>query len=99
MTERSTDRTAMLRRGTRELLEQRGMAADPAPLAPQPQAGGALATRTGPHHGDEPFGHGDEPFGHGGHRMPTGVGPADGPALHSSLPGHRHRGAERHSAH
>ncbi|RAJ42335.1 hypothetical protein K353_02688 [Kitasatospora sp. SolWspMP-SS2h] len=105
-TNRSTDRTAMLRRGTRELLEQRGMAADPAPLAPPPQAGGARAARTGPHHGDEPFGHGDEPsghggepFGHGGHRTPAGVGPAGGSAPHPDLPGHRHRGAERHSAH
>ncbi|MFE1317697.1 hypothetical protein [Kitasatospora phosalacinea] len=98
MTERSTDRTAMLRRGTEELLAERGMMAEPVALAPQlptgaaPGTGTALGTRSGPHHGDAVF-------SHGGRRAPETAGPTAGPAAHTELPGHRHRGAERHSAH
>jgi hypothetical protein len=91
MTKRSTDRMTVLR-GTEEVLAHRGMAADPAGFAPPPPPGTAPATRTGPHYGDAVF-------SHGGRRMPDAAGPADGPATHTDLPGHRHRGAERHSAH
>ncbi|QKW20247.1 hypothetical protein HUT16_15285 [Kitasatospora sp. NA04385] len=92
MTERSTDRTAMLRRGGEELLAERGMVADPVALAPQLHTGAAPETRGGPHYVDAVF-------SHGGRRMPPAAGPAEGPAAHTDLPGHRHRGAERHSAH
>ncbi|GLW53928.1 hypothetical protein [Kitasatospora phosalacinea] len=94
MTERSTDRTAMLRRGTEELLAERGMMAEPVALAPQLPTGTGTApdTRSGPHHGDAVF-------SHGGRRTPETAGPTAGPATHTELPGHRHRGAERHSAH
>ncbi|RKE19852.1 hypothetical protein [Streptomyces sp. TLI_171] len=92
MTKRSTDRTSMLRLGAEELLESRTMAADPAPLAPEPHADNGLAARTGPYFGDAVF-------SHGGRRTAETAGPADGPATHTELPGHRHRGAERHSAH
>ncbi|MFB7944531.1 hypothetical protein ACFC6L_06375 [Kitasatospora phosalacinea] len=92
MTERSTDRTAVLRRGTEELLAERGMMAEPVALAPQPRTDTAPGTRTGPHYGDAVF-------SHGGRRMPEAAGPTAGPATHTELPGHRHRGAERHSAH
>ncbi|BAJ29342.1 hypothetical protein KSE_35360 [Kitasatospora setae KM-6054] len=81
-----------LRQGTQELLEHRGMAADPAALAPRTHTDNAFAARTGPYYGDAVF-------SHGGRRMPATAGPADGPAAHTDLPGHRHRGAERHSAH
>ncbi|MFI1519444.1 hypothetical protein [Kitasatospora cineracea] len=100
MTKRSTDRMTVLR-GTQEVLAHRGMAADPAGVSPPPPPGTAPAppppgtapaTRTGPHYGDAVF-------SHGGRRMPAAAGPADGPATHTDLPGHRHRGAERHSAH
>ncbi len=91
MTKRPTDRMTVLR-STQEVLEHRGMAADPAGVAPPPPPGTAPATRTGPHYGDALF-------SHGGRRMPDAAGPADGPATHTDLPGHRHRGAERHSAH
>ncbi|MFJ1752890.1 hypothetical protein [Kitasatospora sp. NPDC088134] len=92
MTELPTDRTAMFRRGAQELLDSRAMETDPAGLAPPPQHGGMEETRGGPHFGDAAF-------SHGGRRAPTASGPADGPAVHTELPGHRHRGAERHSAH
>ncbi|WP_033213611.1 hypothetical protein [Kitasatospora phosalacinea] len=92
MTERSTDRTAMLLRGGEELLAERGMAADPTAVPPRLHGGAALETRGGPHYADEVF-------SHGGRRAPAAAGPAEGPATHADLPGHRHRGAERHSAH
>ncbi|GLW70070.1 hypothetical protein Kpho02_23690 [Kitasatospora phosalacinea] len=92
MTERSTDRTAMLRRGTEELLAERGMVTAPVARAPQLGTDTDLGTRTGPHYGDAVF-------SHGGRRAPEAAGPAAGPATHTELPGHRHRGAERHSAH
>jgi len=92
MTERSTDRTAMLRRSGEELLAERGMAAEPVALAPQPHPETAPETRGGPHYVDAVF-------SHGGRRTPGTAGPTAGPATHTDLPGHRHRGAERHSAH
>ncbi|MEV4562069.1 hypothetical protein AB0K51_34555 [Kitasatospora sp. NPDC049285] len=92
MTKRSTDKMTRLRKGTQEVLENRTMAADPMPLAPQRHTDTALAAGTGRYFGDAVF-------SHGGRRTPAMAGPADGPAAHTELPGHRHRGAERHSAH
>ncbi|MGW4806294.1 hypothetical protein [Kitasatospora sp. NPDC004272] len=92
MTERSTDRTAVLRRSGEELLAERGMAAEPVALAPQMHGAAAPESRSGPHYVDAVY-------SHGGRRMPETAGPSGGPAAHPDLPGHRHRGAERHSAH
>ncbi|MFD7642388.1 hypothetical protein ACFV4P_17205 [Kitasatospora sp. NPDC059795] len=91
MTTRSTDKMIRLREGTELVLRDRTMEADPAPLAPQLHTDTERATRSG-----YP---GDTEFSHGGRRMPAMAGPADGPAAHTDLPGHRHRGAERHSEH
>ncbi|MFF2627726.1 hypothetical protein [Kitasatospora sp. CB02891] len=92
MTKRSTDTTSRLRRGSEQVLEHRTMEADPAPLAPQLHTDTARAADTGGYPGDVEF-------SHGGRRTPEAAGPADGPAAHTELPGHRHRGAERHSEH
>ncbi|MFI9328299.1 hypothetical protein ACIGZJ_12235 [Kitasatospora sp. NPDC052868] len=90
MTRRTPSSTNKLRRGTQELLERRGMATSPGPLAPQlrtnaPPAGGGMSL-------------GGDAFRHGG----RDVGAAamhSAPAMHAELKGHRHRGAEKHSAH
>ncbi|KDN84500.1 hypothetical protein [Kitasatospora cheerisanensis] len=92
MTERSTGRTTRLRNGSQEVLQSRTMEADPAPLAPQLHTDTAHAAQSGGYPGDVAF-------SHGGRREPAMAGPADGAAAHTELPGHRHRGAERHSAH
>ncbi|MFG2824103.1 hypothetical protein ACGFX4_32315 [Kitasatospora sp. NPDC048365] len=92
MTKRSTGKMTKLRKGTQELLERRAMAADPSPLAPQLHTDSATAARTGPYFGDAMF-------SHGGRRVDVPAGPLGGPAGHTELPGHRHRGAEKHSAH
>jgi len=92
MTKRSTGKMTKLRKGTQELLERRGMAASPSPLAPQLHTDGPAAARSGPYFGDALF-------SHGGRRAMAATGPLGGPAGHVELPGHRHRGAEKHSAH
>ncbi|TWG00537.1 hypothetical protein [Kitasatospora viridis] len=99
MTKRPTA-TGRLRRGTQDLLERRGMltAADRPRLVgpflhttPQPAKGAGYG-------GYAALG-AEGPFAHGGQRgteerARTGALPA-----HAELKGHRHRGAEHHSAH
>ncbi|MER7850486.1 hypothetical protein ABTZ03_41895 [Kitasatospora sp. NPDC096077] len=80
-----TKRTA----GTQELLERRGMASTPSRLGPKPQTG-TVFTAAGSTSGD--------PFRHGGRDAASAV-PHSAPAVHAELKGHRHRGAEKHSAH
>ncbi|MFD9123840.1 hypothetical protein [Kitasatospora sp. NPDC059571] len=92
MAKRSTGKMTKLRRGTQDLLERRGMTTDPGPLAPQLHTDGPAAARSGPYFGDAEF-------SHGGRRTATGGSPLNGVAHHVELPGHRHRGAEKHSAH
>jgi len=91
MTKRSMGKMTKLQRGTQDLLERRGMAADPGPLAPQLHTDGPRAGQSGPYFGDALFSHGG--------RRSAAPTPAAGPAHHAELPGHRHRGAEKHSAH
>jgi hypothetical protein len=93
MAKLSTDKMTRLRRGTQELLERRGMTTNPAPLAPQLHTDGPAAAGRRSYFGDEAFGHG------GRRTAAAAAGPLDGVAHHVELPGHRHRGAERHSAH
>ncbi|MFE6056688.1 hypothetical protein ACFQ6N_38605 [Kitasatospora sp. NPDC056446] len=89
MTKRTPGSTAQLRQGTQELLARRGMASPPSRFAPTP--GGATASPSA--------GHGTgEAFRHGGRDTPT-AGMRAAPAMHAELKGHRHRGAEKHSAH
>ncbi|WP_030272845.1 hypothetical protein [Streptomyces sp. NRRL B-24484] len=92
MAKQTTGKMTKLRRGTQELLERRGMASNPGPLAPQLHTDTASAARSGPYFGDAMF-------SHGGRRTSTTAGPMAGVAHHVELPGHRHRGAEKHSAH
>ncbi|GAA2138752.1 hypothetical protein GCM10009760_20320 [Kitasatospora kazusensis] len=84
--------TTKLRRGTQEILERRGMAASPEPGSPMLPADAPRTAQTGPYPGDVAF-------SHGGRRAFGSVTPLAGPAHHAELPGHRHRGAEKHSAH
>ncbi|AUY51043.1 hypothetical protein [Streptomyces sp. CB01881] len=89
MTKLMPSSTAKLRRGTQELLERRGMAMNPGPMPPRlrtnaPPAGGAAA--------------GGVTFRHGG-RDADVAAMHSAPAMHAELKGHRHRGAEKHSAH
>ncbi len=81
-----------LRRGTQEILERRSMAADPGSPAPELRTDGPKAAQTGGYPGDIGF-------SHGGRRAFGTPTPLSGPAHHAELPGHRHRGAEKHSAH
>jgi len=92
MAKQTTGKMTKLRRGTQDLLERRGMASNPGPLAPQLHTDNATAARIGPYFGDAMF-------SHGGRRASTTAGPMAGVAHHVELPGHRHRGAEKHSAH
>ncbi|MER8187016.1 hypothetical protein [Kitasatospora sp. NPDC094015] len=92
MTERSTARMTELRRGTQDILERRSMAASTTPLAPQLHTDNPTAARTGAYVGDDTF-------GHGGRRGFAAAAPPAGRTHHPELPGHRHRGAEKHSAH
>ncbi|MBV6697026.1 hypothetical protein [Kitasatospora aureofaciens] len=90
MTKRTSGSTDKLRRGTQELLERRGMASSPKPLVPRLRMNAPPAATAG-------FAAGD-PFRHGGRE--TGMSAAHAaPAMHAELKGHRHRGAEKHSAH
>ncbi|MEV4615020.1 hypothetical protein AB0K43_20845 [Kitasatospora sp. NPDC049258] len=92
MTKRSTAKMTKLRRGTQDILERRSMAASPSPLAPQLHTDNPTAARTGAYFGDDTF-------SHGGRRTFAATAPPPGLAHHAELPGHRHRGAEKHSAH
>lgn len=92
MTKRSMGKMTKLRRGTQELLERRGMAANPGPLAPQLHTDGPKAAQAWTYFGDVAF-------SHGGRRAFGAATPMSGSAHHAELPGHRHRGAEKHSAH
>ncbi|GAA1411203.1 hypothetical protein GCM10009639_62660 [Kitasatospora putterlickiae] len=91
MTERTAGSPSRLRGGTQELLERRGMATTPDTFPPRLRtttarsAAGAGTT-------------GAVPFRHGGRDAETAV-PHTAPARHAELKGHRHRGAEKHSAH
>lgn len=104
MTKRPTAKMTRLRRGTHELLERRGMmtaalGAEPGALGPRLR-GGPQAAGHAPAYGGYAASAGGAAFSHGGRRLPAG-----GPAMtamapaHAELKGHRHRGAEHHSAH
>ncbi|MFE7188237.1 hypothetical protein [Kitasatospora sp. NPDC057541] len=91
MTERTAGSSPRLRRGAQDLLERRGMAATPDTLPPRlrtgvPQAAAGAGAA------------GADSFRHGGRDAVTAV-PHAAPAQHAELRGHRHRGAEKHSAH
>ncbi|WP_030240850.1 hypothetical protein [Streptomyces sp. NRRL S-350] len=90
MTKRTPGNTARLRQGTQELLERRGMASPPVRIAPKPGTGATSSSTAG-------YGAG-EAFRHGGRAAPTTATHA-APSVHAELKGHRHRGAEKHSAH
>ncbi|MFF4380391.1 hypothetical protein [Kitasatospora sp. NPDC001547] len=90
MTKRTPGSTAKLRQGTQELLERRGMASPPTRLAPMPSARAMSSASAG-------YGTGAA-FRHGGRDAP-GTTMHAAPAMHAELKGHRHRGAEKHSAH
>ncbi|MFJ8040567.1 hypothetical protein ACIRBX_08705 [Kitasatospora sp. NPDC096147] len=92
MTKRSTGMMTKLRTGTQELLQRRTMAADPGMRPPMTGGTGMTGDASAPHFGDAVF-------SHGGRRSMATPAMAAGPAHHAELPGHRHRGAEKHSAH
>ncbi|WP_329584179.1 hypothetical protein OG500_28255 [Kitasatospora sp. NBC_01250] len=103
MTKRPTGKTNKLRRGTQELLASRGMVsgagAKPRPFGPVLHTGTNGGGSGAVGHGTYAALAGETPFSHGGRRAPeerahTGAQPG-----HAELKGHRHRGAERHSAH
>ncbi|MEU3570383.1 hypothetical protein AB0E96_18460 [Kitasatospora sp. NPDC036755] len=90
MTRRIPGSAARFRQGAEELLERRGMASPPTRLAPKPSAGATSHAAAGGGLG--------EAFRHGGRDAP-GATMRTAPAMHAELKGHRHRGAEKHSAH
>ncbi|WP_030062110.1 MULTISPECIES: hypothetical protein [Streptomyces] len=90
MTKRTPGSTAQLRQGTQELLERRGMANPPTRIGPKLRFGTTSSAAAG-------YGAG-ETFRHGGRDAPTTSMHA-APSQHAELKGHRHRGAEKHSAH
>ncbi|MFE2110076.1 hypothetical protein ACFXAF_30020 [Kitasatospora sp. NPDC059463] len=90
MTNRTAGSSPRLRRGAQELLERRGMATTPDTLPPR--------LRTGAGRSASGAGTAAASFRHGGRDAATAV-PHAAPAQHAELKGHRHRGAERHSAH
>ncbi|WP_327678405.1 hypothetical protein [Kitasatospora sp. NBC_00458] len=90
MTKRTPGSTHKLRRGTQELLERRGMEMSPTTLPPRLSTGAPAGATGG-------YGAGAA-FRHGGRDAPTGS-MHSAPAMHAELKGHRHRGAEKHSAH
>lgn len=90
MTKRMPASTSKLRRGAQEVLERRGMASSPERLVPRVRTGATSVAAAGYAAGD--------PFRHGGRDTGATAAPA-APAMHAELKGHRHRGAEKHSAH
>ncbi|MBV2154710.1 hypothetical protein [Kitasatospora sp. SUK 42] len=90
MTKRTHGSTARFRQGAEELLERRGMASTPSRLGPKPAAGAVSFSAAGNASGDA--------FRHGG-RDAAASAMRTTPAMHAELKGHRHRGAEKHSAH
>ncbi|MFI2607341.1 hypothetical protein [Kitasatospora sp. NPDC018619] len=90
MAERTPGGAARLRQGTQELLERRGMASPPVRLAPTRGTGAPSPAATGSGAGGA--------FRHGGREAPAAT-VHGAPATHVELKGHRHRGAEKHSAH
>lgn len=91
MTKRSMGSTNKLRKGTQELLERRGMAASTKPMGPDTKTNAIPGMKAGTHFGDTAFRHGGQ--------ADTTMGMQSAPAMHAELKGHRHRGAEKHSAH
>jgi hypothetical protein len=91
MTKQSPGKMSRLQRGTQELLERRGMAAAPRTLGPTLNTNAPPAVLTGMHFGDTAFRHGG--------RDAAATTMQSAPAMHAELKGHRHRGAEKHSAH
>ncbi|MBO1417052.1 hypothetical protein [Streptomyces sp. FH025] len=89
MIKRTHGSTAKFRQGAEELVERRGMVSTPGPLGPKPSAG-AMSSSAGYASGDA--------FRHGGRDAATSA-MRTAPAMHAELKGHRHRGAEKHSAH
>ncbi|MFH9354453.1 hypothetical protein [Kitasatospora sp. NPDC017646] len=89
MTKRTAGSTAKFRQGTQELLERRAMATTPGRLGPKARAG-VLSSAAGNPAGGA--------FRHGGREAASSMLPS-APAMHAELKGHRHRGAEKHSAH
>ncbi|MFD0272698.1 hypothetical protein ACFVHB_02165 [Kitasatospora sp. NPDC127111] len=90
MTKLAPSMTRKLRQGTQELLERRGMAMTPRPMPPRLRTNAPPAA-TG-------MSAGGSAFRHGG-RDAEVTGMRSAPAMHAELKGHRHRGAEKHSAH
>ncbi|MFD5466913.1 hypothetical protein ACFWIQ_29405 [Kitasatospora sp. NPDC127059] len=90
MTKLTASGTAQLRQGTQELLERRGMATSPGRLGPKPSSGAVSSAAGNPPSADA--------FRHGGRDAASAL-PHSAPAMHAELKGHRHRGAEKHSAH
>ncbi|MER7702065.1 hypothetical protein ABTX81_04065 [Kitasatospora sp. NPDC097605] len=92
MTKRTAGSSPRLRSGTQELLERRGMATTPDTLPPRLRTGTPSVAGTGDGSA------GAAAFRHGG-RDAASAAPHSAPAQHAELKGHRHRGAEKHSAH
>ncbi|MFE5580109.1 hypothetical protein [Kitasatospora sp. NPDC056531] len=90
MTKRTPGSTAKLRQGTQDLLERRGMASTPSSLGPKPRTAAMSSYGAGYLSGDA--------FRHGGRDAAASAMHA-APSMHAELKGHRHRGAEKHSAH
>ena len=91
MTKQSPGRMSKLQRGTQELLERRRMAAPPGRTGPMLHTGTPPWTAAGATFGDTAFRHGGRDVG--------AAAVQSAPAMHAELKGHRHRGAEKHSAH
>ncbi|MFI9360470.1 hypothetical protein ACIG5E_05345 [Kitasatospora sp. NPDC053057] len=89
MTKHTAGSTAKFRQGTQELLERRGMVSTPSRLGPESRAS-AMTADVGHAHGDA--------FRHIG-RDVTSSAMYSNPSIQGELKGHRHRGAEKHSAH
>lgn len=90
MTKRTAASTDRLRRGTQEVLERRSMAVNTTSTMPRPSGAAAGSA------GGTPAG--TAAFRHGGRDAPAAA-MRQAPAMHAELKGHRHRGAEKHSAH